>query len=100
MTTEMLWFNTSSGKIEIQMTLEQAESISHQGRCDADVAKGRKVPELVAQLDKVDPELLRQELREYGAWDDAELQDHDVNLTRLLWLAAGDVAEEARQADR
>jgi hypothetical protein len=32
-----MWFTSSHGTIEIQMTMAQAESASHQGQCDADV---------------------------------------------------------------
>lgn len=33
-------------------------------------------------------------LRGYGAWDDAELADHDTNLSRLVWLAGCMLREE------
>lgn len=46
------------------------------------------------QLAKIDPDTLREELREYGAWDGDELADHDANLMRLVWVAACDVAED------
>lgn len=45
------------------------------------------------QLAKIDPETLRDELGEYGAWDDDGLVNHDANLMRLVWIAACDVAE-------
>ena len=45
------------------------------------------------RLAKIDPAILRDELREYGAWDENELADHDQNLQRLLWLAAGDIVD-------
>jgi hypothetical protein len=32
-------------------------------------------------------------LKQYGARDEAELADHEQNLQRLLWLAAGSVTE-------
>ena len=88
-----MWFSTGSGKIELQMTLEQARSASHQGQCDNDVRDLSKVPAIARQLAKIDPAILRDELREYGAWDENELADHDQNLQRLLWLAAGDIVD-------
>lgn len=91
--TKLRWFTSGSGRIEFQLTLDQAEAMSHSGRCDDDVAEGRKVPEIAAQLAKIDPEVLRSELREYGAWDDLELSDHESNLDRILWLAAGDIRD-------
>jgi hypothetical protein len=49
-----------------------------------------------AQLERIDPKVLRDELREYGAWDDQELADHGQNLQRILWIAAGDIVENSR----
>lgn len=33
-------------------------------------------------------------LRGYGAWDDDELEDHDRNLERLVWLTGCGINEE------
>jgi hypothetical protein len=95
---EKQWFSTSSGRIELELTLDDAESASHQGQCDDDVNYLSRVPYVAAQLEAIDPKLLKSELREYGAWDDAELSDHDQNLQRILWLAACDIVEERHQA--
>lgn len=52
-----------------------------------------RVPYIEEQLATIDPALLRDELREYGAWDDEQLADHEQNLQRLLWLACGDIVD-------
>lgn len=88
------YFSSSSGRIELAMTLEQAEGASHQGSCDDDVRALSKRPEIAKQLAEIDPALLVRELKEYGAWEADELADHDQNLQRILWLAAGDIEEE------
>ena len=93
----MPWFSTSSGLIELEMTLEQANTASHSGSCDDDVKWLSQQPDIAKQLEAIDPKLLARELDEYGAWDDAELADHDQNLQRLVWIAAGDIVEEAAQ---
>ena len=49
---------------------------------------------IAEQLAKLDPKLLASELKERGAWDEAELADHDQNLQRILWIAACDIAEQ------
>lgn len=41
----------------------------------------------------VAPEILAEELREYGAWSDEELKDHAANIKRIIWIAACDLAE-------
>ena len=40
------------------------------------------------------PALVASELKGCGAWSPEELQDHEMNLVRLLWIAAGNVAED------
>lgn len=94
MTEKMFWFTSSSGRIEFQMTLEQARSASHSGQCDEDVLALSKVPAIAEQLAEIKPNVLAAELKEYGAWDAEELADHAQNLQRILWLAASDIREE------
>lgn len=88
-----MWFTSSSGRIELQMTLEQARGASHQGQCDADVLALSKVPAIAEQLAALNPTVLAAELKEYGAWDTEELADHEQNIQRILWLAAGDIVD-------
>lgn len=88
-----MWFTSSHGTIEIQMTKEQARFASHPGQCDADVRELSNHRKIRAQLQRIDPKVLRDELREYGAWSEEELADHDQNLQRILWIAAGDILE-------
>lgn len=91
-----MWVCTSSGRIELQMTKAQALEVSHPGQCDDDVLALSRVPKMRRQLAAIDRALLRAELAEYGAWEDSELGDHEQNLQRILWLLAGDLAEECR----
>jgi hypothetical protein len=94
--TPRYWFSTSSGWIELRLTLEDARSGSHQGRCDDDIEALRRVPYIKAQLDALDPVKLAADLSEYGAWEEAELADHDANLNRILWLACGDIRDSRK----
>lgn len=80
------------------MTLKQANSASHSGDCELDV--NALIPKLKKQLDKIDPKLLADELREYGAWDTVQLSNHADNLQRLVWVAACDISEEHFQKGR
>ena len=88
----MIW-SSSSGRIELRLTKAQAHSASHQGRCDDDVDALVREPVMARQLAKLQPEMVAAELREYGAWDQSELADHDANLRRLVWCAAGDIVD-------
>lgn len=93
---ELKWWTSGSGRIELQMTLEQADSGSHPGPCNADVLALSKVPEIAKQLETIDADTLRKELKEYGAWSDTELADRAQNLQRVLWIACADIADENR----
>ena len=87
------WFSTGSGRIEFELRLSDAHYGHHRGQCDDDIADLRKVPYIAAILASINADLLRDELREYGAWDADELADHDANLNRILWIACGDITE-------
>lgn len=80
----------------LQMTLQEARGASHQGRCDDDVADLVRQPKIRRQLDKIGPDKIRAELREYGAWDADELADDSANRARIVWIAAGNIADENR----
>lgn len=84
-------------RFELEMTLAQANGASHQGDCDEDVAALLRHPKIARQLRKIGPDKIREELAEYGAWDDEELADDEANKARIVWIAAGDIVEESQQ---
>ena len=79
--------------LSLSLTKSDIESASHQGDCDADVKALCARKDIASQTDKWDPEKLKRELKEYGAWDEIELSDHDANIRRLVWILAGDERE-------
>lgn len=81
-------------RFELQMTRNQAASASHQGQCDDDVAMLLTNRKITRQLDKIGPDAIRDELREYGAWDTIELSDNEQNRARIVWIAACNINEE------
>jgi len=54
----------------------------------------RSAPTVRRQLAKLEPENLKLELTEYGAWDEQELADHEANLLRWLWISCGDIIDQ------
>jgi hypothetical protein len=100
MVTELEQYSSGSGRIFLEMSLEDAESVSHSGQCDDDVKALSERQDIADQLNAIDPADLRAELAEYGAWDADELSDHDQNLQRLLWLAGGSIVDEAFERER
>ena len=71
---------------------------SHSGPCDEDVAYWTPKVKAQAAADAFPngptPEKIRAELAEVGAWDEAELADDEANWNRLVWIAAGNVADD------
>lgn len=92
-----MWWTTSSGSIELNITKDQAARAAHMGQCDADVFALSQEPVIRRQLAKLDQDQVRDELREWGAWDEDEDElkscNDAENLQRLLWLACCDIAE-------
>ena len=78
----------------IKMTRAQAQSATHPGPCDDDVKALTATPAIRRQLDKIDPEALRKELKQHGAWSTEELADHEQNKQRIVWIAAGDICDQ------
>jgi len=87
---------TSFNRFEIQMTKKQALSASHSGDCESDVNSLLKLPAIKQQLKKIPDDTLQDELREYGAWDDEQLKNRHDNEQRIIWLAAGNIADDLR----
>jgi hypothetical protein len=93
---DCVWFSTSSGRIELSIPYELACRGYHMGACDDDISELLKTPLIKAQLLDISSELLRSELKEYGAWDALELSNHADNLARILWIACGDIVENKK----
>jgi len=81
---------------ELQITKDQALCGSHQGSCDDDVEGLLSLPAIKRQFKKIPPEKIREELKEYGAWDEEELKDEKQNQARILWIACGNIREEQK----
>lgn len=83
-------------RFEIELPDACVAECSHQGDCLDDVK--RWVPCLA--LNHIDPDKIRDELRDCGAWDDEELADNEANLRRIVWLAACNIREEDYERER
>jgi len=87
------WWSSGCGRIELRLTREEALSCCGPGSVDDEVEELSRFPHIAAQLETIQPEVLREELQGYGAWDDEQLDDHDANLDRVLWIACGDLID-------
>lgn len=88
----------SFNRFELKITKKQALQGSHPGPCDLDIAELLNVPAIKRQLNKIPADLIATELKDYGAWDEQELSNHEENKARILWIACGDIREEIYNA--
>lgn len=95
----MLWISRN-GQLKLKLALADARNASHPGPCDEDVLELSRKPDIEMQLQQMDPEILKQELLSYGAWEASELVDHADNLQRILWIAAGDLVAQHANTPR
>lgn len=79
------------GSIDIPDKL--AEWTDHPGDCSTDLARLMQIGEIRDELDKINVENLKLELKEYGAWTDEELNNHNDNLVRILWITCCNINE-------
>jgi hypothetical protein len=90
----MNYYTSSCGRIELLIKLSDAENAYHSGSCDVDIANLLAVQYIADQINAINPELIAADLKEYGAWDEIELADHDANKLRLLWIACGNIVDD------
>ena len=95
LTRVLRWFSASFNRFEFEMSEDAVNECHHQGACDKDVnAWQGKI-----DLSHISDEALREELKEYGAWSDEELQDRTANECRIIWIAAGDIQDRAKDEE-
>lgn len=89
-----MYWDSTCGRVCLQITKKQAASCYIPGWDATDaVVELMQHPGIKRQLSKLDPEIVRVELKEYGAWSPDELADDQQNLIRVLWLACCDINE-------
>lgn len=94
------WYTSSCGRVELALTYDDAESASHPGECDADIAELARVPYIAEQLATIPAEVARDVATESGRNDyghgPGDNFDHAANLAWILWQACGDITEGER----
>jgi len=87
-----MW-NFSNYGNDLDITKNQAEIGYHQGECENDILELMEIPSIKRQLKKLDKQQLKKELKQYGAWDKQQLENHQENLKRWLWISCGDIID-------
>lgn len=84
-------------RFEIEIPEEALDEYPKQGECGPWVHawKGK-----ITRPTLCTAETLAAELKEYGAWDAAELADDGKNWERILWLAGGQIRDERYKEER
>ncbi len=81
----------SFNRFELRLSGAAVVECSASGDCGDAVA--RWLPS-VEFSKRATPDAIRAELKEYGAWDDDKLADDAANRERIVWIAAGNVADD------
>jgi hypothetical protein len=89
----MTFWTSSSGRIELNIPYGMESIGYHSGACDRDIEELMELDSIKAQLFGIAPQVLSEELKEFGAWDSEELANHQNNLARILWIACGDLVD-------
>lgn len=78
----------------IELPIEIVNMCPKSGPADTAIAEMLKLPEVIAEMNEIDKDKLKLELKEYGAWSNDELSIHEDNITRILWIACGNIQDE------
>jgi len=78
----------------IELSIDVITACSHAGDCSKDIQRCLLLPEIKLELSEIDTVSLRKELYQYGIWEPEELQNHEDNLSRILWIAADKIKDE------
>jgi hypothetical protein len=88
------FLSSSCGRVEVVVPGQAILDLSASGPVD-DAAEYWSQEGRTWGWGDVDPRDVARDLAEYGAWDEEDLKDEDLNRERFLWTAACSVAEEA-----
>ena len=96
--TQKYYWTCGSGLVGILMTLEQAQSVHHSGRCDEESQALQHHPDIAAQTAGWSVEDTAETVRDmFADITETELMEHDSNVMRILFMAGNDIAEDPDQ---
>lgn len=93
------WFGSEN--LELELTEQQFMSIKHNGEdCSPQIEIIRKDPMIEEQLQKLNPKDVLEYLIEQGCWERFELNQHEHNLNKIVWIACEDTRRELYEESR
>ena len=84
-TTVICYFN----RFDLHIPKKAIAPCSSSGDCTDAVREWR----LKTNFKHISDDDLKDELSEYGAWDEGELNNRENNEERILWIAAGNIID-------
>ena len=87
-----LW-NCGNYGNELRITRTDAAKCSLSGDNEPALKELMQKRYIKKQLKTLNPDKLKKELKEYGAWDSEQLENHEENLLRWLWISCVDITE-------
>jgi len=91
-----IW-SSSSGRIELEFTQEQYESVPIQGPADDVVLVLSKIPNISKQFEQYSDKDIAAYLRDFGAWSEDDLASRCDNIQRVIWMACLDLRENEQE---
>lgn len=83
-------------RFSLDLTRDNAFYGCHPGDCSESIEALRTAKYIAAQLSALDHAAVRDELEYYGARDSDQLSDIDANMSRILWLACGQIYDDCQ----
>lgn len=84
----------SGNYLELEVPTFIIDLVPISGRADEVIESIVSDNKVKPYLNNIDKEALRNELKEYGAWANEELLDHNENIKRFLWIKVSDYRDE------
>lgn len=84
-------FNYITASLNITKAI--ASECSCSGNNEDSVNYYMNLPKYRKQLLKIDKEELKNELNDFGCWEDDELENHEDNLQRIFWISCGNIID-------
>ena len=85
--------NYSNYGNDLKITRNDANFCSQSGDMEQNCKQVMKKPYIKKQLEKLEPEKLAKELKEFGAWDSEQLENHEENILRWFWSSCCDISD-------
>ncbi|SAK58933.1 hypothetical protein AWB81_01770 [Caballeronia arationis] len=89
-------WSSPCGRLDLELTATQIFSVNLVGLQDQEIRRLSEDPDVKDQTAFWAAEVVAAHLREYGAWSEEELKDHQANIQRTLWTVCCELRDSYR----